>query len=221
MAQKRGPLEDHAVDRWTDGMSDRVLVEVIDWLVRDIVAQSISAAQFAFADLRTVNPKPNGLAERIQVAVELYPCDLLVVHRDAEGEPAKHRRQEIEAAIAASRLSNSLCHVAVVPVRMTEAWLLIDEKAIRRAAGNPSGTVPLHLPQVNSLERLADPKKELLGLLRIASELTGRKLKKFNPIERYQNVAQNISTYAPLRQLGAFTRFETDLRQAIANRGGL
>jgi hypothetical protein len=40
--------------------------------------------------------------------------------------------------------------VCVVPVRMMEAWLLIDEMAIRRVAGNPNGRIPIELPVLNN-----------------------------------------------------------------------
>ena len=33
--------------------------------------------------------------------------------------------------------------MGIVPVRMTEAWLLLDESAIRRVAGRPHGDEPL------------------------------------------------------------------------------
>jgi hypothetical protein len=39
-------------------------------------------------------------------------------------------------------------HIPVVPVRMTEAWLLADEFAIRSAPGNPNGTQSLDLPDL-------------------------------------------------------------------------
>ena len=48
-------------------------------------------------------------------------------------------------------------HVLVIPVRMTEAWLLIDELALRRAAGNPNGRNPLDLPALKDLEALPEP----------------------------------------------------------------
>jgi hypothetical protein len=70
------------------------------------------------------------LEERLQDAIKLFPCDVLFIHRDAEREPPEKRRREIDMAIAA--LGNSVSYwVPVIPVRMTEAWLLIDEKAIR------------------------------------------------------------------------------------------
>ena len=63
------------------------------------------------------------------------------MHRDAEREFARTRLAEIEAAIksateAALELIAVKC-VRIVPVRMTEAWFLFDEAAIRRAANRP------------------------------------------------------------------------------------
>ncbi len=64
---------------------------------------------------------------------------------------------------------------------MTEAWLLADEAAIRRAAGSPSGRVDLGLPTFAELERLADPKQRLHEALKVASGYTGRRLRNFAP----------------------------------------
>src|SRR5690606_18674132 len=89
-----------------------------------------------FADVRATP-----LVERLTSSVRLYPCDVLVVHRDAERDPVDLRLAEIERARSSARIEGSL--VPVVPVRMTEAWLLFDESAIRRAADNPNGTVDL------------------------------------------------------------------------------
>ena len=111
--------------------------------------------------------------------MDLYPCDLLFVHRDAEGVPHRSRVEEIEIAMQEVRAVHEGAglppHVVVVPVRMTEAWLLFDEAAIRRAAGNPNGRVSLQLPPGDP-EEIADPKQLLHDLLRTASELGGRRL---------------------------------------------
>jgi hypothetical protein len=56
--------------------------------------------------------------------------------------------------------------VCVIPVKMTEAWLLIDEKAIREAAGNPKGRQPLNLPKPSKTEELSDPKETLKPIFR-------------------------------------------------------
>jgi len=56
--------------------------------------------------------------------------------------------------------------VPAVPVRMTEAWLLFDEAAIRRAAGCPNGSMPLELPSLKTSEDIPDPKTILHEALR-------------------------------------------------------
>jgi hypothetical protein len=101
-------------------------------------------------------------------------------------------------------------HVPVVPVRMTEAWLLIDEKAIREAADNPNGSVALDLPALDRLERTPNPKSTLEKVLETASEKTGRRLDQFRRDlnHRKHRVVQFIRDFSPLRRLPAFSAFE-------------
>jgi hypothetical protein len=94
---------------------------------------------------------------------------------------------------------------------MQEAWLLIDQAAIRRAAGNPNGTADLVLPAVGLIESITNPKGLLYELLKAASELRGRRLKKFRPDKHVRLIAEIISDFSPLRQLPAFRRLEVDI----------
>ena len=95
---------------------------------------------------------------------------------------------------------------------MTEAWLLIEEAAIRIAAGTPRGRLGLSVPKLHELEALADPKQELFSLLRQASELKGRRLKRFSPDKERHRVAEFIKDFGVLRRLSAFQSFEADVR---------
>ena len=121
----------------------------------------------------------------------------------------------------ANRLSELIDDVGAVRVDRDEkreiltleAWLLIDQSAIRRAAGNPNGTVDLVLPPIGQLESITDPKECLYDLLKAACELGGRRLKKFKPFRLVRLIAENISDFSPLRQPSAFRRLETDVRQ--------
>ena len=140
-----------------------------------------------------------------------------MVHRDAEKVDPDHRIREILTAAEAVVASPE--PVPVVPVRMTEAWLLYDERAIRKAAGNPHGTVPLPLPP--HPEKLPDPKHTLRELLTVASERQGRRRKEFRGTlpERIHRVADNLPGIEPLRGLAAFRRFEADLGAAVVGVG--
>lgn len=192
-----------------DGSSDRALLPILTWLLR----QSCGAIpiQAEFADLRRLSPSPRKLSERINRSVELYPCDLLFVHRDAESASIEEREAEIHKALEESSVKGSVRVVCVVPVRMQEAWLLIDEAALRRSAGNPNGTQPLAMPEVQKLEELADPKQLIRDLLRQASELRGRRLERFNWRSSVHRVTEMIGDFSVLYRLAAFRRLAAEV----------
>jgi hypothetical protein len=201
----------------TDGPSDEVLLRHLEWLAREHVKPEL-AIQPEWADLRSLDPKPAGLANRIRATLELFPCDLLFVHRDAEREDPQHRHNEIQRAVdSLGPLPVSV--ISVVRVRMQEAWLLVDESAIRRAAGNPSGRHDLALPGISSIEDISDPKHILRECLRKASGLRGRRLRKFRTSHAARLVAEYIEDFSPLRNLPAFQRLETEVQNEIQRRG--
>lgn len=203
----------------SDGTTDAALIYPLRWLlVENRVQWPIEAA---WADLRALPQPPTGLESRIVAAVNLYSCDLLFVHRDAEREPRERRLEEIRHAIrnVTSDLFSGRPYVCVIPVRMTEAWLLFDERAIRRAAGNPNGTVPLALPPVSKVEGLPDPKEILRELLLKATDKTARRLKNFAVGQAVHRLVELIEDFSPLRSAPAFSALEADLRDVIANSG--
>lgn len=195
----------------TDGSSDDALLPILSWLIAGHLPETAIRAQWA--DLRKLRRRPRDLSTRIREALDLYPCRLLFVHRDAEREPPASRVAEIRTAVAA--VSGSPPHVCIVPVRMMEAWLLFDEVTLRRAAGNPNGRMPLELPPLRRLEEEPDPKERLRLVLREASGLSGRRLKRFHVMPR--RVAALTDDFSPLRSLPAFQRLETDLTRVLAD----
>lgn len=193
----------------TDGSSDRVLLPILRWLLIEHLPSTPINGQWA--DLSVVRTKPSDLSQRILSALRLYPCDLLFVHRDAESEPADVRYDQITQAYSEVN-SQKPPHICVVPIRMQEAWLLLDEHAIRQAANNPNGRVKLNLPPPKSLEDLVDPKARLHELLKQASELKGRRRAQFDPGRQAHLIPEYMRDFAVLRQLSAFNRLESDIR---------
>jgi hypothetical protein len=171
----------------------------------------------AWADLRAF-PKPiSCLEHKIIAALELYPCNLLFVHRDADREPRAKRVDEIRSAVQriASDFFAGRPYVCVVPVRMTEAWLLFDEAAIRLAAGNPRSATPLSLPPLAKVEDLPDPKAVLNEALLRATDKPARRLRKFRTGQAVQRLAELIQDYSPLRRAAAFHSLELELRAVL------
>lgn len=196
----------------TDGSSDRALIPILNWLLQ--VHLEEIAIQPQWADLQRI-PKHlrSTLCARIQQSIALYPCELLFVHRDAERNPRENRVNEIYAAMQSSGKAAAIPVVCVIPVRMSEAWLLFNEPAIRRAAGNPNGKESLELPALKRLEDLPDPKAVLYELLCQASGLSSRR--KFRPREHVHRIAELIGDFSPLRALPAFSALEDEVVETI------
>lgn len=163
----------------TDGPSDQVLLEIIDWaIIRRLGSNAVPMGQW-------LDPRQRRGLRRLSIADQARLLGdpshrLLVVHRDAEAMDPAARESEIRAVLIEREAAGCRC-VPLVPVRMTEAWLLGDERAIRTAADNPRGTEPLDLPPLKRLETVPDPKRLLFDALIQASGHRGRRLQKFRP----------------------------------------
>jgi hypothetical protein len=196
-----------------DGPGDRALLPILNWLLRRLEGARQCPFRPEFFDPRTLDDPPSHLSAKITRALQLFPCDVLFVHSDAEGGAQQERVREIEGALPRS----PGLHVCIVPVRMTEAWLLIDQRAIRSAAGNPNGTHPLAMPSITAIESIPDPKQQLRRLLLDATAFRGRRKSQFERELnwRMQRVAELIEDFRLLRELPAFQEFENATRGAV------
>ena len=201
-----------------DGSSDRALIPVLRWLLRQHCG--LVPIELQFADLGRLSKPPRKLSKRIDKSIELYPCDILFVHRDAEREPLHKREEEIRVSCENSDHGGSLYVVKVVPLRMLEAWLLIDEAALRMAAGNPRGREALDMPAVDDLENVVDPKRRLHELLRKASGFRDRR-RRLEQFDRdlgqcVQRLATQIGEFSRLRELESFRALEGQIVQLFS-----
>lgn len=192
----------------TDGSSDKLLAPLIELLfdAHTELAYQVNCAE-------GLPPASRGLQARIDSALELFPCDFLFVHRDAEGIEATDRQQEIEASWRSSRQTAVL--ICVVPVRMTEAWLIANERPIRSAVGNPNGTELLDLPAIKDIESLPDPKEILFAALKAASGLNPSRKRHFNPHQFRHRVSELTEDLTSLRKLVSFKHLEDQIQTQL------
>lgn len=183
-----------------DGSSDAPLARHLEVLC----SRSGFKVRITTPDLRRL-PDPPGLSvtARLEALKQIDGSyDIVFVHRDAEREHSDARIDEIEKAIRIVLPGRP--YVPVVPVRMTEAWLLLDERAIRAVAGRPSGRSNLSLP--SRVEELPDPKRELQQALARASGASGRRLtrvkSRFN--EHRRQLLERLDVDGPVTELGAW-----------------
>lgn len=158
-----------------EGSSDAPLAGIVESLFLDRgFMVRLSAPDFSLLD-RT----PKDVRSRVSAGLALIGdgADVVVVHRDADNAGADARLNEIEKAVQDAGRDFAL--VPVIPIRMTEAWLLLDERAIRQVAGNPNGRMRLDLPTPREVEHVADPKTRLRDCLLAASGTAGRRREMF------------------------------------------
>jgi hypothetical protein len=196
-----------------DGRTDDALIPILTWLLRDLGINSPEPQLPILGNLR--NP-PKNLQDKIAIALDLFPCDILFIHRDAESDetPIETRTKEIRKAekLIKKSLPPIVC---VIPIRMIESWLLFNEDAIRTVVGNPSGRQDLNLPKISEIEKIADPKEKLEKLL-IDAGFPNKRGKRVNIPSNYcVRIAEEIEgseRFERLRNLSAFQELEKELK---------
>jgi hypothetical protein len=200
----------------SEGGSDQALLPILSWVLRQHLPAPIPVDPSWVDTDRLPWRKVSTPREKLRSAVEVYPCEVLFIHRDEDGSGWEKRRAEINSWLDEAQLSAAVTPIPVIPIRMSEAWLLIDVHAVREAAGNPRGSMQLHLPKVHEIEGIADPKALLFAALAAASGLSGRKLKKFDRNQARLFIAEYMTQQVRLRELEAFRRVEEIVRQTCA-----
>ncbi|MFJ5842164.1 hypothetical protein ACIQGO_36390 [Streptomyces shenzhenensis] len=197
----------------SEGSSDGGLVPHIERVAAQVDVPVIVSAP----DLSWLR-KPVGreVSDKLRAARELSEdFDLALLHRDADKFSTETRRDEISTSVAA--VWPNLAYVPVIPVRMLEAWLLLDEAAIRQVAGNPKGRVDLQLPKASTVEKVPDPKKVLKETISKASELRGRRLEDLNkrfPRNRHR-LLELLDQEGPVSEVTSWRTFVAELSEAL------
>ncbi|MFI7538434.1 hypothetical protein [Streptosporangium sp. NPDC049376] len=147
--------------------------------------------------------------------------ELVIVHRDADGDGRERRLHEIRQAVEAVMPDTPF--MGAIPIRMTEAWLMLDERNIRQVAGNPNGRMDLGLPKPASVERIPDPKAMLVEKLALASGLSGRRLDKFKKRfpEHRRQLLDRIDPLGPICEVSSWRSFNEDLLAGLSQAAGL
>lgn len=189
-----------------EGSSDEPLVEHLETLVtRQGVAEVLGVP-------RSGGGSVDDKLSRVTHDGSAY--DFVAVHRDADARDSEARIAEVVGALDRAGLPGC----PVVPVQMTEAWLLVDQQAIRDAVGRPSGREPLGVPGPSRIERTKDPKSVLKAALLAASGVTGRRRdREARQWTRYRRIIlQRLDVDGPVRQLPSWKRLEEDMADIVA-----
>jgi hypothetical protein len=140
----------------------------------------------------------------------------LCIHTDADDdsdeqaftsriEPAFHAITTVEDAEICKNL------VALVPVQMTEAWLIADTDLLREELGTTKSDQELGLNR--SPETIAKPKELIEEAIRIAFDALPRRRRRPSLKDLYLPLGQKINI-EKLSQLYSFQKFQEGVREA-------
>ena len=194
----------------TDGSSDQALIPLLTTLLSDLLPQA------RIDTLQWIAPaNKNSLSEKISYALDTgnFQLDILFVHRDAENETVAKRVEEISQSTPAGKHPI----VCVIPVKMTESWLITSDKAIKEAVGNSHSKAKLDLPAQNKIES-CDAKAVLFEALTQAREHGAHRRRKFKPERFRQRVAELTTDLTALRKIPSFKLMEDALLDILQRR---
>jgi len=155
--------------------------------------------------------------ERIVVAASeaRNAWHILFVHADGSGDPARKHQEQVQPAIDRLRQQpfGKGLGVAVIPVRETEAWAIVDGDALRRVFGTTLTDDQLGLPgSPNAAEAVPDPKALLKTAFQATQPSARRRKQGVSPM---LNALGEQVSLKRLRELAAFSSLEHELRQAL------
>lgn len=202
-----------------DGPSDLPLAAHLE----SLCAEHGREVEVTPIDPRTLRAPSRTVKDRLRFLLHQdADPDLVFVHRDAEARDPAERIAEVRDGAASAGVDAAKV-VPVVPVRMTEAWLLLDEAEIRRVAGRPGSTNRLNLPRLAGIESLADPKERLRDVLLEAAEPRGRRRREqfLRDFGRHRRLLlQRLDLHGPINELDAWCRLKQDIADVLAGPGG-
>lgn len=154
---------------------------------------------------------------RVSKAAKASGINVLCIHADADSNRDDDALEfKIVPGIKAINDENniSVCKtiVAIIPVHMTEAWMLADKELLKEEIGTNLSNTDLGINR--SAESIADPKKIIEDALIIAQQDLPKRRNKILIEDLYQPIGQKISI-AKLKSLDSFNKFELSVKSAF------
>jgi hypothetical protein len=204
-----------------EGATDiRFLSNIIIRTAFDILIEK-AEGQIDVSDLIILNnSKKNGRDNQIlQAAKDSYGYHILIVHSDADDNSDKEAFDNrinpwfslVEEEIG--KICKNL--VPIVPIRMTEAWMIADKNTLKEEIGTDKDDHQLELNfPIKNVEIIADPKEKIKKAIQVACIETPYRLARINIADLYLPLGQKVDL-SILNHLGAYRKFKKHLTEAF------
>lgn len=169
---------------------------------------------------RTIDRQFPRRVERIlEAARRSAGYHMLIVHADADHPtPDRAMRERIQPGF--ERVHNAdepVCDelLPIIPVQMTEAWMLADPEALQAVIGTDVEAQALGLPaRAHQVESEPDPKQILRQTIQNALAHRSRRRRRIDLGTVYEPLARQISLRR-LRAVPAYRQFVSDMTETL------
>jgi hypothetical protein len=217
---------------YAEGPSDnRFLPLIIERTAQNIIDQYKLKGLHEDVDLSGVKIISKQQGKRdvciLSAAREACKYNALIVHSDADDKTSerahKERIQPGFDLVLKLKSTEKVCEylIPLIPVQMTEAWMLADGKALLNTIGADRSSQSPRLPKVSEIERDANPKHTLNEILRTAnlnrsSSKRSSYRRKLDVNDCYEPLA-SIIDLSKLALVPSYKAFRNDLTEALAS----
>ena len=203
---------------YTEGETDqRFLLNLIPRILEQIIEErNCSLDIFPLFPIKV--PKIGDRAKEIKIAAQNADgYNILIVHSDADDETDERAFYErIKPGFDLVKNSDEpLCKnlVAVIPIQMTEAWLLADKDTFREELGTNKTFQELGLTfSLKHTEKISNPKSKIQDIMRIAFKNVPRRKVSIGSL--YSPLGQKVNLKV-LEKLPSYLKFKNNLLEAL------
>jgi len=165
-------------------------------------------------------PKIGDRAKEIKMAAQSAEgYAILIVHSDADTETDEQAFNErIKPGFdLVKNADEPLCKdlIAIIPVQMTEAWMLADIESLKKQLGNTKTKPELDVRfPLKSLEKMANPKSKIHEIIKITFKSLPARKRRVNIGSLYSPLGQQVNLEF-LEQLPSYLKFKKILTEAL------
>lgn len=201
----------------TEGSTDvRFLESVIRRTFEDVAFEC--ETEISVHDVLHISKKNQVFNDNLRlVAEEAKKSGVMVlcVHADADSENQDAAlRYKFNPAMEAIVKTDDCCDIIVpiIPVRMTESWMLSDKDLFKSEIGTSKNNNDLEIAR--NPEEIADPKAVIEEAIRIATEDFPNRRNRVQISELYLPIGQKIDLNK-LKALTSYNKFVDEVRTAF------
>jgi len=214
------PRRQLLIGLFTEGTTDvRFLTSIIKRTFEDICFEC--QGELEILDIQNIRIKKDTFSKDVinasRAGVNDFGIMLLCVHTDADDSTDTNVYQtKITPALnAIENCNENICKniVPIVPIQMTEAWMLADKNLFKKMIGTSKNDNELGI--YKAPEEYTDPKETIKTAIKIANqERTKRHRKDLVISDLYLPTGQSISI-DKLKNIPSYSNFQTNIREVL------